>query len=223
QDALALADVAGFAARREASARSGKLRGIGIVNPIERAAGPQPEFAEIRFAPSGSATVFMGTKDQGQGHETTFKQILHERLGIDPKEVRYIDGDTDRVAFGMGTMGSRSTVTGGTALWTAADKGIAQGKKIARKMLEAARADIGVSVGKLGVAGEGGGGGVKGGGRAGVPPAQAAGGVGAGVYETGTFAPKQDTGPHGCHVCEVEVDRDTGAVTLASYVIVDDV
>jgi len=67
----------------------------------------------------------MGTKNQGQGHETTFKQILHERLGLDPGDVRYIDGDTDRVAFGMGTMGSRSTVVGGSALWTAADKVIA--------------------------------------------------------------------------------------------------
>src|SRR3990170_2366980 len=115
--ALVLADVAGFPARRDASRRRGLLRGLGVVNAIERAAGPAPEFAEIRFAPSGSATVLMGTKNQGQGHETTFKQILHERLGLDPAEVRYIDGDTDRVAFGMGTMGSRSTVIGGTALW----------------------------------------------------------------------------------------------------------
>ena len=140
--ALKLADVPGFAARREASRRRGLLRGIGVVNAIERAAGPQPEFAEIRFAPSGSATVFMGTKNQGQGHETTFKQILHERLGLDPGEVRYIDGDTDRVGFGMGTMGSRSTVIGGTALWLAADKVIAKGKRIAACLLEAAPADI---------------------------------------------------------------------------------
>src|SRR6266403_1659911 len=133
--ALKLADVAGFPARREAARRRGRLRGLGLANAIERAAGPQPEFAEIRFAPSGSATVFMGTKNQGQGHETTFKQILHERLGLDPGDVRYIDGDTDRVAFGMGSMGSRSTVIGGTALWTAADKVIAKGRKIAAKML----------------------------------------------------------------------------------------
>src|SRR5262245_5331600 len=122
EDALKLADVAGFAARREASRARGRLRGLGIANAIERAAGPQPEFAEIRFSPSGSATVLMGSKNQGQGHETTFKQILHERLGLDPREVRYVDGDTDRVAWGMGSMGSRSTVIGGSALWTAADK-----------------------------------------------------------------------------------------------------
>src|SRR5216684_1830224 len=151
--ALKLADVAGFPARREATRRRGRLRGLGIANAIERAAGPQPEFAEIRFAPSGSATVFMGTKNQGQGHETTFKQILHERLGLDPADVRYIDGDTDRVAFGMGSMGSRSTVIGGTALWMAADKVIAKGRKIAARLLEAAEADVGFGDGKFSVVG----------------------------------------------------------------------
>src|SRR5215510_1225877 len=130
EEALKLADVAGFPARRQAARRRGMLRGLSLVNAIEKAAGPQPEFAEIRFAPSGSATLLMGSKNQGQGHETTFKQILHERLGLDPADVRYIDGDTERVGFGMGTMGSRSTVIGGTALWTAADKVIAKGKKI---------------------------------------------------------------------------------------------
>jgi carbon-monoxide dehydrogenase large subunit len=221
--ALVLADVAGFSSRRDASGKRGVLRGLAVVNAIERAAGPAPEFAEIRFAPSGSATVFMGTKSQGQGHETTFKQILHERLGIDPKEVRYIDGDTDRVAFGMGTMGSRSTVTGGTALWTAADKVIAKGKKIAAKMLEAAEADIVFSGGKFAVTGTDRAVALKEVARTAFQPAQLPAGLEPGLYETGTFAPKQDTWPNGCHVCEVEVDRDTGAVTLASYVIVDDV
>src|SRR5256885_1102093 len=123
-----LVGVSGFPVRREAARRRGRLRGLGVANAIERAAGPQPEFAEIRFSPSGSVTVLMGTKNQGQGHETTFKQILHERLGLDPADVRYVDGDTDRVAFGMGSMGSRSTVIGGTALWTAAGHGgVAQG------------------------------------------------------------------------------------------------
>src|SRR6185436_5972769 len=139
--ALKLADVAGFASRRDDARRRGRLRGLGIANAIERAAGAQPEFAEIRFAPSGTATVLMGSKNQGQGHETTFKQILNERLGLDPREVRYVDGDTDRVAYGMGTMGSRSTVIGGTALWMAADKVITKGKKIAARLLEAAEAD----------------------------------------------------------------------------------
>ncbi|MDO8479161.1 MAG: xanthine dehydrogenase family protein molybdopterin-binding subunit [Candidatus Rokubacteria bacterium] len=221
--ALVLADVGGFPARRDASRRRGALRGLAVVNAIERAAGPAPEFAEIRFAPSGSATVFMGTKNQGQGHETTFKQILHERLGLDPAEVRYIDGDTDGVAFGMGTMGSRSTVIGGTALWTAADKIIAKGKKIAARLLEAAEGDIAFADGTFNVVGTDRAVAIKEVARAAFVPAQLPPGLEPGLYETGTFAPKTDTWPNGCHVCEVEVDPDTGAVTLASYAIVDDV
>jgi carbon-monoxide dehydrogenase large subunit len=223
EQAVALADVAGFAARREAARARGRLRGLAVVNAIERAAGPQPEFAEIRFAPSGSATVFMGTKSQGQGHETTFKQILHERLGLDPADVRYIDGDTDRVAFGMGTMGSRSTVIGGTALWLAADKVIAKGRKIAARLLEAAEDDVVWSDGRFHVAGTDRAVAIKEVARAAFQPAQLPPGLEPGLYETGTFAPKQDTWPNGCHVCEVEVDPDTGAVALAGYVVVDDV
>jgi carbon-monoxide dehydrogenase large subunit len=221
--ALKLADVAGFPARREASAARGRLRGLAVVNAIERAAGPQPEFAEIRFAPSGSATVFMGTKNQGQGHETTFKQILHARLGLDPGDVRYIDGDTDRVGFGMGTMGSRSTVIGGTALWMAADTVIAKGRKIAARLLEAAEADIGFGDGRFSVVGTDRTLSLKDVARAAFQPAQLPPGLEPGLYETGTFAPKQDTWPNGCHVCEVEVDPETGEVTLARYAIADDV
>ena len=221
--ALRLADVAGFAARREASRARGRLRGLSVVNAIEQAAGPQPEFAEIRFAPSGSATVLMGSKNQGQGHETTFKQILHERLGLDPADVRYIDGDTDRVAFGMGTMGSRSTVIGGTALWTAADKVIAKGKKIAARLLEAAEADVGFGDGTFSVVGTDRAVTLKEVARAAFQPGQLPPGLEPGLYETGTFAPKQATWPNGCHVCEVEIDPDTGEVTLDRYAIADDV
>jgi carbon-monoxide dehydrogenase large subunit len=165
----------------------------------------------------------MGSKNQGQGHETTFKQILHERLGLDPAEVRYIDGDTDRVGFGMGTMGSRSTVIGGTALWTAADKVIAKGRKIAARLLEAAEADINFADGRFTVAGTDRAVALKEVARAAFQPARLPPGLEPGLYETGTFAPKQATWPNGCHVCEVEVDPDTGTVTLVSYVIVDDV
>ena len=223
EDALKLADVAGFPARREASKARGRLRGLGIANAIERAAGAQPEFAEIRFAPSGTATVLMGSKNQGQGHETTFKQILNERLGLDPRDVRYVDGDTDRVAYGMGTMGSRSTVIGGTALWMAADKVIAKGKKIAAKMLEAAEADIVFADARFAVAGTDRGVALKDVARAAFQPPQLPPGVEPGLYETGTFSPRQDTWPNGTHVCEVEIDPDTGAVTLDRYVLVDDV
>jgi len=223
EDALKLADVAGFPARREASKARGRLRGLGLANAIERAAGAQPEFAEIRFAPSGSATVLMGSKNQGQGHETTFKQILHERLGLDPSDVRYVDGDTDRVAYGMGTMGSRSTVIGGTALWMAADKVIAKGTKIAARLLEASEADIVFADARFAVAGTDRGVTLKDVARAAFQPAQLPPGVEPGLYETGTFSPRQDTWPNGTHVCEVEIDPDTGAVILDRYALVDDV
>jgi carbon-monoxide dehydrogenase large subunit len=165
----------------------------------------------------------MGTKNQGQGHETTFKQILHERLGLDPAEVRYIDGDTDRVAFGTGTMGSRSTVIGGTALWMAADKVIAKGRKIAARLLEAAEADLVFSDGRFTVAGTDRAVTLRDVARAAFQPAQLPPGLEPGLYETGTFSPPADTFPNGCHVCEVEIDEVTGVVTLVSYVVVDDV
>jgi aerobic carbon-monoxide dehydrogenase large subunit len=221
--ALKLGDVGGFPARRQASRARGRLRGLGIANAIERAAGPQPEFAEIRFSPSGTVTIFMGTKNQGQGHETTFKQILHERLGLDPADVRYIDGDTDRVAFGMGSMGSRSTVIGGTALWTAADKIIAKGRRIAAKMLEAAEADITFANGAFSVVGTDRALPLKDVARAAFQPASLPKGVEPGFFETGTFSPSSDTWPNGCHVCEVEIDPETGGVAIVGYVIADDV
>src|ERR1700704_2534961 len=128
EKALALADWGGFGVRREASRRHGKLRGIGLANPIEKAARPGQEFAEIRFHPSGNVTLLMGSKNQGQGHETTFKQVLAEKLGLDPGDIQYIDGDTDRVAFGIGTNGSRSTVIGGSAPGGGPPQGVAPGQ-----------------------------------------------------------------------------------------------
>jgi carbon-monoxide dehydrogenase large subunit len=221
--ALKLADVAGFAARREEAKQRGKLRGLALTNPIEQAAGPQPEFAEVRFAPSGTATLFMGTKNQGQGHETIFRQILHEKLGIDPADVRYIDGDTDRVAFGMGSMGSRSTVIGGSAVTVAADKVIAKATKIAAKLMEAAEGDIRFAEGTFTVVGTDKSVPLKAVARAAFQPASLPPGVEPGLYETGTFVPKGATWPNGCHICEVEVDPDTGEVKLVAYNIVDDV
>src|SRR5688572_23718071 len=220
--ALKVADVAGFPARREAAAARGRLRGLAVVNAIERAAGPQPEFAEIRFAPSGTATIFMSTKNQGQGHETTFKQILHERLGLDPASVRFVDGDTDQVGFGMGSMGSRSTVIGGTALWMAADKVVAKGRKIAARLLEAADADVTFADGRFKVVGTDRAVGLVEVARAAFQPSQLPAGVEPGLYETGTFSPPSDTWPNGCHVCEVEIDPETGGVELARYTVVDD-
>jgi len=227
EKALALADWDGFPARRAESRGRGKLRGIGLANPIEKAAGPGQEFAEIRFHPSGNVTLLMGSKNQGQGHETTFKQVLAEKLGLDPGDIQYIDGDTDRVAHGIGTSGSRSTVIGGSALWMAADKIIAKAKKLAAHLMEAAEADIEFTVGD-----DGGNFTVAGTDRRlsltdvakaafrapALPP-----GLEGGLYETGTFAPSDFTYPNGSHVCEVEIDAETGQLDILNYVVVDDV
>ena len=212
-----------FPVRRAAAAERGKLRGIGIGFAIERAASPGLEFAEIRFDPSGTATLFMGTKNQGQGHETTFKRLLHERLGIEPGEVQFIDGDTDRVAFGMGSTGSRSTVIGGTAVWMAADKIIAKGKKIAAHLLEVADADLEFADGRFAVAGTDRAVALKEVARAAFQAGRLPAGLEGGLYETGTFAPKSDTFPNGCHICEVEIDPETGGVEMVDYTVVDDV
>jgi carbon-monoxide dehydrogenase large subunit len=222
--AIELADVAGFAARREASRKAGRLRGLGIVNAIEQAGGTaQPEYAEIRFNPAGTAMMLMGTKAQGQGHETMYKQILNERLGLDPRDVKFIDGDTDRVAFGMGTMGSRSTVLGGSALCLAADKVIAKGKRIAAHLLEAGNEDIEFADGTFRVAGTDRTVSIKQVAVAAFQPARLPPGTEVGLFENATFVGSKETWPNGCHVCEVEVDPETGAVRLDRYAVVDDV
>ncbi|MBY0333064.1 MAG: xanthine dehydrogenase family protein molybdopterin-binding subunit [Acetobacteraceae bacterium] len=221
--ALEAADVAGFPARRDASRAGGRLRGLGIANAIEQAAGPTPEYAEIRFNPSGTAMMLLGTKTHGQGHETAFKQILHEKLGIDPGDVQFVDGDTDRVAFGMGSNGSRSMVTGGSALVLAADKVIEKGSKIAAHMLEAGMEDIEFADGRFRVAGTDRGVTLKQVAMTAFQPARLPPGVEPGLYENATYAPKRDTFPNGCHVAEVDVDPETGAVGLLSYLVVDDV
>jgi carbon-monoxide dehydrogenase large subunit len=216
-------DFAGFAARREQSRAKGKLRGIGLVNAIEQAAGPVPEYAEVRFQPSGSALLLMGTKTHGQGHETMYKQILHEKLGTAANEIRFIDGDTDRVAFGMGSNGSRSMVTGGTALTMAAEKLIVKGKKLAAHMLEAAEADITFEDNAFTVAGTDKKVTLKQVAIASFQPARLPKGMEPGFIEHATYAPERATYPNGCHVCEVEVDPDTGKVDLLTYLVIDDV
>jgi carbon-monoxide dehydrogenase large subunit len=222
--ALELADYQGFEARRAEAKKRGRLRGIGIANAIERAASAnQHEFAEIRFNPSGSAMIMLGTKTQGQGHETLYKQIVNERLGLDPSEVQFIEGDTDRVAFGMGTNGSRSTVVGGTALWNAADRIIAKGKKIAAHLMEAAEGDIEFAEGAFKVAGTDKKLALKDVAKAAFAAPRLPAGFEGGLYETATFVPAADTWPNGSHVCEVEVDPLTGAVDVLKYYVVDDV
>jgi carbon-monoxide dehydrogenase large subunit len=221
--ALALSDWSGFAVRREKSRANGRLRGIGLANAIERAAAPGMEYAEIRFEPSGGATLLVGTKSQGQGHETMYRQIACERLGIAPTELRVVEGDTDAVAYGAGSFGSRSAAIGGSALWFAADKVIAKGKRIAAHLLEAAEADVAFAAGRFSIAGTDRGVSLKEVARASFAIGALPGGIEPGLLESATFSPVQETFPNGTHVCEVEVDPDTGAVELVNYVVVDDV
>ena len=221
--ALKLADHDGFPARQQEAAARGRLLGVGFANAIERAASPGLEFAEIRFNPSGSATILMGSKNQGQGHETIFRQIAAERLGIDPSDIQYIDGDTDRVAFGIGTNGSRSTVIGGSALWHAAGKVIEKGKRIAAHLLEADAGDLEFADGMFTVAGTDQGMSLQDVAKSAFMHAKLPPDLEGGLFETATFSPETDTFPNGAHVCEVEIDPETGQVALVRYAVVDDV
>jgi len=223
EQALKLADYDGFETRRLDAQARGRFRGVGFANAIERAASPGLEFTEIRFNPSGGATILMGSKNQGQGHETIFRQIAAERLGIDPSDIQYIDGDTDRVAFGIGTNGSRSTVIGGSALWAAAGKIIDKGTRIAAHVMEADNGDIEFASGMFTVAGTDQGMSLQEVAKSAFMHAKLPPGLEGGLFETATFSPEADTFPNGAHVCEVEIDPDTGQVDLVSYAVVDDV
>src|SRR6185312_15824538 len=145
--------VDGFAARRAEAERRGKLRGIGLSNTIERAAAGGFEAAEIRFDRGGTVQLLSGSITQGMGHETIYKQLMCDRLGIDPMRVEYIQGDTDKVAIGEGSGGSRSATLGGSAVYLATEKIVAKAKAIAAHMLEAAESDIELADGVLKIAG----------------------------------------------------------------------
>ena len=140
--ALEAADKSGFEARRAEARKNGKLRGFGFSNTIERSAAAGLEGAEIRFDRTGSVSIFSGSITQGQGHETAFKQIVCDRLGLDPNEVTYIQGDTDQVFFAEGTGGSRSAAFSGSAFTLAADKIETKAKAIVANMLKVDVADI---------------------------------------------------------------------------------
>jgi carbon-monoxide dehydrogenase large subunit len=221
--ALELADWQNFEARRARSRARGRLRGIGLANAIERAAAPGMEYMEVRFDPTGGATLMVGTKGQGQGHETMYKQVAASRLGLAPEDVRVVEGDTDAVAFGAGSFGSRSAAIGGTALWLAADKIIAKGKKIAAHLLEAAETDVAFAAGRFAIAGTDRGLSMKEVARAAFNFASLPRGLEPGLIEHATFSPAQETFPNGTHVCEVEIDPETGALAIENYVVVDDV
>jgi len=234
--ALELADVKGFNKRKREAARHGKLRGLGYSTYIE-ACGIAPsqavgalgcgvglwESAEVRVNPTGTVEVLTGTHAHGQGHETTFAQLVSERLGIPLENVSIVHGDTDKVQFGMGTYGSRSGAVGMSAVVKALDKIESKAKKVAAHMLEAAEGDIVFKDGKFTVAG--------------TDKSAAWSDVALNAYiahkfagqelepglkETSFYDPTNFTFPAGCHICEVEVDRDTGRTEIVNWTAVDD-
>jgi carbon-monoxide dehydrogenase large subunit len=222
-DCLELADYKGFEQRRRESSRNGKLRGIGISNTVEASNAGLIEHAELRFDPSGGLTVAMGTHDHGQGHATAFRQIVASKLGVPPERVRFQYGDTDQIAIGTGTFGSRSTACGGTALLMAADRVIAKGKKLAAHFMEAAEHDIEFKEGRFVVAGTDKTMDLSDVAKRSFNPKAIPAGMDAGIFESGTFDGGERTYPNGCHIVEVEIDQNTGEVELVRYCAVDDV
>ena len=221
--ALELADRDGFDARRAEAAARGKLRGLGIANAIEQAAGLFEEAADIRFDPSGGVTVVVGTHSHGQGHETVFRQLLADTLGLAPEEIRYVQGDTDQVPHGHGTFGSRSAALAGSALVRASDRLIEKGKQIAAHKLEAAADDMVFEAGVFSIAGTDRSMRLQDVARASFAAKDLPEGMDTGLAGGATFVHPAPTFPNGCHVSEVEIDPDTGTIDILRYLLVDDV
>ncbi len=222
-DCVAKADYSGFAKRRADSGRRGKLRGIGVSNTVASTNVGLIEHAELRFDPTGSLTLALGTQDHGQGHATSFRQIVADKLGIPPERVRFKYGDTDQVAIGIGTFGSRSTIAAGTALLAAADKIVAKGSKLAAHLMEADERDIVFERGKFVVAGTDKAIDLTEVAEKSFEPKSLPQGMEPGLFETGTFDGGHRTFPNGCHIVEVEIDGETGAVEIVRYHAVEDV
>jgi aerobic carbon-monoxide dehydrogenase large subunit len=213
--ALVRADLKGFAERRRQSEALGRLRGLGFAYHIKGTGGSPEENVDIRFEPDGTVSLITGTQHIGQGHETTFPQILAHRLGVANERIRLRQGDTDLIVAGGGHGSSRATYMGGTAMWRASDEIIAKGTALAADALEAAEADIRFEDGRFVVSGTD---------RA------------IGLLEIAALGREKNkpidtyhawkrehlTFPNGAHVVEVEIDRDTGRVSLARYTAVDD-
>jgi aerobic carbon-monoxide dehydrogenase large subunit len=221
--ALRLADVDGFPARRDESRRRNKLRGLGISNTIERAAAPSFEGAEIRFDRGGTATLFSGSINQGQGHETVFKQIVCDRLGLDPADILYLQGDTDQVFFGEGTGGSRSATLGGSAVAAATVKVIDKARAIAAHALKVDAATVKFADGVFSAPATNETLSIKEVAKLAANPARLPFDMEPGLVETAVYRAEVENFPNGCHVCELEIDRDTGAVEIVRYSVVDDV
>jgi carbon-monoxide dehydrogenase large subunit len=218
----ALADWPGYAKRRAESEATGKCRGRGIVYYVDNT-GIFNERMELRFDPSGEVTIVAGTLSHGQGHETSYAQMVADWLGIPAEKIHLAQADTDEVAIGRGTYASRSMMVGGSALRAAADEVIERGKRFAAHFMEASAADIAFADGAFTIAGTD---------RA-MPILQVAqmsfipvglpSELGVGLRGDGAFSANVPSFPNGCHICEVEVDPETGAVVLDRYAVVDDI
>jgi len=221
--ALALADFKGFKARKSAARKAGRLRGFGISSTIERAAAASTEGAEVRFDRSGTATLFSGSNTQGQGHETVLKQLVCDRLGLDPHTMQYVQGDTDQVFYGEGTGGSRSATMAGSATHLATEKIVAKARAIAAHMLKVNPDELNFADGVFSskatnrtltvqeIAKES------------FDPAKLPQGMEAGLSATAVYTAPLANYPNGCHICEVEIEQDTGKVEIVRYSVVDDV
>ena len=220
--ALAAADVAGFAARRAESAARGLRRGLGIGNFLECTAPPAKEQGGLRFEKDGTVTIITGTLDYGQGHWTPFAQVLHQKLGVPFESIRLMQGDSDLLVAGGGTGGSKSLMASGAAILEAGDKVIEKGKLAAAHVLEAAPVDIEFAAGRFSIAGT----------DRGIsvldlaarlrdshslPPD-----VPSSLDVTHVFDQAPMAYPNGCHVCEVEVDPETGVAKVVRYTAVND-
>jgi carbon-monoxide dehydrogenase large subunit len=225
--ALELADVPGFEKRRTAARERGVLLGLGIANPIEVAGGPytsvNPDTAELRVNPDGSIALFAGSTSMGQGNETAFAQIVSEGLGVPPERIHVHAGDTDALGAGRGNGGSGALSVGGSAVLRAMERVIDRGRRIAAHLLEAAPEDVVFRGGRFTVAGTDRAVALPAVARAAYQPRQLPKGLEPGWEETAAFTPPAVTFPNGCHVCEVEIDEDTGAVRVVRYTVVDDV
>jgi len=212
--ALQLADWKGFAARRQASAAAGRLRGIGLACFLEVAGGaPLTETADLRFAADGTAVLRTGAQAMGQGQMTTLPLILSQQLQVDVAKIRIVQGDSDEVPGGIPTVASRSTMMVGGAMQCAAQAAIDKGRAFAAELLEAAAADIEYAKGEFRVGGTD---------RA-VGWRELAQKKGVALDTVATFAAPEMSFPNGCHVCEVEIDPETGVVRVVGYAAVDDV
>jgi carbon-monoxide dehydrogenase large subunit len=212
EKALALADWDGFAARRAESRRNGRLRGLGIGQYLEVTAPANKEMGAISFDPDGGVTITTGTLDYGQGHASPFAQVLCDRLGVPFEKIRLVQGDSDRLVAGGGTGGSRSIMNSGAAIAEASARVIERGRVAAADALEASEADIEFNAGRFSIVGTDRSIGI-------MELAASAPGV---LDVEHVFEGAPSAFPNGCHVCEIEVDEQTGVAEVVRYAMAND-